>query len=94
MFVRFHYNSFIDPSLSRVFTREEIQIIRTRMPTEIKPFTGLYKWKDLKNWHRTWHAFLCEYLCTSTDYLWPLILENSSFILRAHATVRPVRRIE
>ena len=32
------------------------------MPTEAKPITGLFKWKDVKRWHTTWHAYLCNHL--------------------------------
>jgi ACS family pantothenate transporter-like MFS transporter len=41
-----------------IFTQEEVEIARARMPTERKPLTGLFKWKDIKRWHTTWHAFL------------------------------------
>ena len=30
------------------------------MPTEVKPLTGLFKWKDIKRWHTTWHVYLCK----------------------------------
>lgn len=29
------------------------------MPTEAKLYTGLFKWKDIKRWHKTWHVYLC-----------------------------------
>ncbi|CAK7223969.1 hypothetical protein SBRCBS47491_005388 [Sporothrix bragantina] len=41
-----------------VFTEKEAQLARTRMPTEKKPLTGLFKWKDIKRWHLTWHVYL------------------------------------
>jgi ACS family pantothenate transporter-like MFS transporter len=41
-----------------IFTEAEIKIARARMPTEVKLYTGLFKWKDIKRWHTTWHAFL------------------------------------
>jgi ACS family pantothenate transporter-like MFS transporter len=41
-----------------IFTQEEVEIARARMPTEVKPLTGLFKWEDIKRWHTTWHAFL------------------------------------
>jgi ACS family pantothenate transporter-like MFS transporter len=41
-----------------IFTQEEVEIARARMPTERKPLTGLFKWEDIKRWHTTWHAFL------------------------------------
>ncbi|KAF2418395.1 major facilitator superfamily transporter [Tothia fuscella] len=41
-----------------IFTQEEVEIARARMPEERKPLTGLFKWKDIKRWHTTWHAFL------------------------------------
>lgn len=31
------------------------------MPSEHKLLTGLFKWKDIKRWHTTWHAFLCKH---------------------------------
>ncbi|KEF60388.1 uncharacterized protein A1O9_01948 [Exophiala aquamarina CBS 119918] len=36
----------------------EIELARARMPTETRPFTGFYRWEDVKRWHMTWHAFL------------------------------------
>ncbi|KAF2670485.1 major facilitator superfamily transporter [Microthyrium microscopicum] len=41
-----------------IFTQEEVEIARARMPTEKKPLTGLCKWEDIKRWHTTWHTFL------------------------------------
>ncbi|KAI0129894.1 major facilitator superfamily transporter [Xylariales sp. AK1849] len=41
-----------------IFTKEEIELARARMPTEVKPLTGLFKWKDIKRWHLTWHVYL------------------------------------
>ncbi|ERT01302.1 hypothetical protein HMPREF1624_02545 [Sporothrix schenckii ATCC 58251] len=41
-----------------VFTEKEAQLARARMPTEKKPLTGLFKWKDIKRWHQTWHVYL------------------------------------
>ncbi|OHE98284.1 major facilitator superfamily transporter [Colletotrichum orchidophilum] len=41
-----------------IFTEKEIEIARSRMPTEVKPRTGLFKWKDIKRWHTTWHVYL------------------------------------
>ena len=35
---------------------------RARMPTEFRPLTGLFRWKDVKRWHMTWHAYLCKHL--------------------------------
>jgi hypothetical protein len=43
----------------RIFTEKEVELARTRMPTEVKPLTGLFKWKDIKRWHTTWHVYLC-----------------------------------
>lgn len=42
----------------RVFTQDEIDRARRRMPTEKKMMTGLFKWKDIKRWHTTWQAWL------------------------------------
>ncbi|WVW84388.1 hypothetical protein I302_106422 [Kwoniella bestiolae CBS 10118] len=41
-----------------IFTQAEIDLARARMPTEKKFFTGLFKWKDIKRWHTTWHVYL------------------------------------
>nr|XP_036587218.1 major facilitator superfamily transporter [Colletotrichum truncatum]KAF6797949.1 major facilitator superfamily transporter [Colletotrichum truncatum] len=41
-----------------IFTAEEVRLARARMPSETKPFTGLFKWKDIKRWHTTWHVYL------------------------------------
>ncbi|WVQ81059.1 hypothetical protein IAT38_003166 [Cryptococcus sp. DSM 104549] len=41
-----------------LFTQREIDLARARMPTEAKLYTGLFKWKDIKRWHRTWHVWL------------------------------------
>ncbi|KAK1978603.1 major facilitator superfamily transporter [Colletotrichum cereale] len=41
-----------------IFTEKEVELARARMPTETKPFTGLFKWKDIQRWHTTWHVYL------------------------------------
>ncbi|KAI6764177.1 hypothetical protein HG530_007966 [Fusarium avenaceum] len=41
-----------------VFTQAEVELARARMPTEAKPLTGFFKWKDIKRWHKTWHVYL------------------------------------
>ncbi|OLN86541.1 Pantothenate transporter liz1-like protein 11 [Colletotrichum chlorophyti] len=41
-----------------VFTENEVKLARARMPTETKPFTGLFKWEDIKRWHATWPVYL------------------------------------
>jgi ACS family pantothenate transporter-like MFS transporter len=41
-----------------IFTQAEVELARARMPTESKPRTGLFKWKDIKRWHMTWHVWL------------------------------------
>ncbi|KXH34014.1 major facilitator superfamily transporter [Colletotrichum simmondsii] len=41
-----------------IFTEKEVELARARMPTEVKPYTGLFKWKDIKRWHTTWHVYL------------------------------------
>ncbi|KAL2874958.1 hypothetical protein SGCOL_009800 [Colletotrichum sp. CLE4] len=41
-----------------IFTGKEVELARARMPTEVKPHTGLFKWKDVKRWHTTWHVYL------------------------------------
>lgn len=46
----------------RIFSEEEIQLARSRMPTERKFLTGLFKWEDIKRWHTTWPVYLCERL--------------------------------
>ncbi|KAK1961538.1 major facilitator superfamily transporter, partial [Colletotrichum sublineola] len=44
--------------IGKIFTEKEVELARARMPSEIKPFTGLFKWKDIKRWHTTWHVYL------------------------------------
>ncbi|KAK8858383.1 hypothetical protein IAR55_002610 [Kwoniella newhampshirensis] len=41
-----------------VFSQKEVDLARARMPTEAKLYTGLFKWKDIKRWHKTWHVYL------------------------------------
>ncbi|KAF6805439.1 major facilitator superfamily transporter [Colletotrichum sojae] len=41
-----------------IFSQQEVDLARARMPSETKPFTGLFKWKDVKRWHTTWHVYL------------------------------------
>ncbi|OIW23425.1 major facilitator superfamily transporter [Coniochaeta ligniaria NRRL 30616] len=41
-----------------IFTQKEVELARARMPTEAKLYTGLFKWKDIKRWHTTWHVWL------------------------------------
>ncbi|WVR06182.1 hypothetical protein IAU60_003212 [Kwoniella sp. DSM 27419] len=41
-----------------LFSQEEIDLAKRRMPTEAKFFTGLFRWKDIKRWHTTWHVYL------------------------------------
>ncbi|KAF6814630.1 major facilitator superfamily transporter [Colletotrichum plurivorum] len=43
---------------SWIFSQQEVDLARARMPSETKPFTGLFKWKDVKRWHTTWHVYL------------------------------------
>lgn len=43
-----------------IFTQEEIDIARRRMPSETKVHTGLFKWRDIVRWHKTWHVWLCK----------------------------------
>ncbi|TYJ52061.1 hypothetical protein B9479_007338 [Cryptococcus floricola] len=49
-----------------IFSQREIDIARTRMPTETKLYTGLFKWKDIKRWHKSWHVYLFPFffLCS------------------------------
>lgn len=47
--------------MPRVFTQAEVELARARMPTEAKPLTGFFKWKDIKRWHKTWHVYLCKW---------------------------------
>jgi hypothetical protein len=46
------------------------------MPTESKPLTGLFKWKDIKRWHTTWHVYLCKHL---VDIRFPQMLIGEKF---------------
>ena len=47
----------------RIFTQKEVELARARIgPTDSKPLTGLFKWKDIKRWHTTWHVYLCKHL--------------------------------
>ncbi|KAK3381877.1 major facilitator superfamily transporter [Podospora didyma] len=41
-----------------IFTQKEVDLARARMPSEAKMLTGLFKWKDIKRWHTTWHVYL------------------------------------
>lgn len=59
--------------LSRIFTKQEIELARARMPTEIKPFVGIYRWRDIKRWHTTWDSFLCKYFSAEWSYLRPTL---------------------
>jgi hypothetical protein len=66
----------ISNSCFRIFTEEEVKLARARMPSEVKPFTGLFKWKDIRRWHTTWHPYLCK----STDHqLYSSIANESKF---------------
>ncbi|KAL2273610.1 hypothetical protein FJTKL_04206 [Diaporthe vaccinii] len=44
--------------MARIFSEEEIQLARSRMPTERKFLTGLFKWEDINRWHTTWPVHL------------------------------------
>ena len=54
--------------MSRIFTQKEVELARARMPTEAKFYSGLFKWKDIKRWHTTWHVYLCKHFYLGT--LW------------------------
>ncbi|RSH93614.1 hypothetical protein EHS25_006260 [Saitozyma podzolica] len=41
-----------------IFSAAEVELARARMPSEKKLFTGLFKWKDIVRWHKTWHVWL------------------------------------
>ncbi|PVH72854.1 major facilitator superfamily transporter [Cadophora sp. DSE1049] len=42
-----------------IFTQKEVELARARIsPTDLKPLTGFFKWKDIKRWHTTWHVYL------------------------------------
>ncbi|WOO79834.1 Pantothenate transporter FEN2 [Vanrija pseudolonga] len=41
-----------------IFTQREVELARERMPSETKIYTGLFKWKDIYRWHKTWHVWL------------------------------------
>ncbi|KXH54057.1 major facilitator superfamily transporter [Colletotrichum salicis] len=41
-----------------IFTEKEVELARARMPTEVKPHTGLFKWTDVNRWYTTWHVYL------------------------------------
>ncbi|OAA60355.1 major facilitator superfamily transporter [Niveomyces insectorum RCEF 264] len=62
-----------------IFTDAEVKMARARMPSERKPLTGLFKWKDIKRWHSTWHVYL--YLTalagTSAGITWTWVNEVS-----------------
>lgn len=51
---------YIADEIDRIFTQKEVELARARMPTEAKLYTGLFKWKDIKRWHTTWHVWLCK----------------------------------
>ncbi|KAI7774333.1 hypothetical protein LA080_008892 [Diaporthe eres] len=50
-------STFINESIE-IFSEEEIQLARSRMPTERKFLTGLFKWEDINRWHTTWPVHL------------------------------------
>lgn len=45
---------------TRILSEDEIQLARSRMPSERKFLTGLFKLEDIKRWHTTWPVYLCE----------------------------------
>lgn len=50
-------------NLSRIFTQKEVELARARIPpTDSRVLRGLFKWKDIKKWHTTWHVYLCKHL--------------------------------
>ncbi|KAK7697120.1 hypothetical protein SLS64_013864 [Diaporthe eres] len=51
-------NESIEAKPNWIFSEEEIQLARSRMPTERKFLTGLFKWEDIKRWHTTWPVYL------------------------------------
>jgi hypothetical protein len=79
----------------RIFTQKEVELARARIgPTDSKPLTGLFKWKDIKRWHTTWHVYLCEHL--SHTYFCSSANENrkSSAVLHIRSSIRSIRRIQ
>lgn len=48
-----------------LFSQEELDLARRRMPSEAKVYTGLFKWRDILRWHKTWHVWLfpVAFLC-------------------------------
>lgn len=58
--VRKEVCSDISVPVTRIFSEKEILIARSRMPSERKFLTGLFKWEDIKRWHTTWPVYLCE----------------------------------
>ncbi|KAL5315226.1 hypothetical protein ACEPPN_017877 [Leptodophora sp. 'Broadleaf-Isolate-01'] len=42
-----------------IFTQKEVELARARIPpTDSRVLRGLFKWKDIKKWHTTWHVYL------------------------------------
>jgi len=79
----------------RIFTQAEVDLARARMPTEVKPLTGLFKWKDIKRWHTTWHAWLCKLYCHTYDLLTGILTTgNSPIVLCIRRSVWPVGAIQ
>ncbi|KAH6711887.1 major facilitator superfamily transporter [Leptodontidium sp. MPI-SDFR-AT-0119] len=41
------------------FTQKEVELARARIPpTDSRVLRGLFKWKDIKKWHTTWHVYV------------------------------------
>lgn len=78
--------------MARIFSEEEIQLARSRMPSERKFLTGLFKWEDIKRWHTTWPVYLCEQLEPTFAGV-QMLTGQSSLVLRLPDSGRPVRRI-
>ena len=77
----------------RIFTQKEVELARARIgPTDSKPLTGLFKWKDIKRWHTTWHVYLCNIFPKPLFLMLTKI--ESPFILYIRSSVRPIRRIQ
>jgi ACS family pantothenate transporter-like MFS transporter len=53
----------------RIFIQKEVELARARIGrTDSKPLTGLFKWKDIKRWHTTWHVYLYKPLSNGYSF--------------------------
>ncbi|KAL1409434.1 hypothetical protein Q8F55_003417 [Vanrija albida] len=71
-----------------IFTEREIELARERMPTETKIYTGLFKWKDIVRWHKTWHVWLFPLF-----FIFSLIFWAKSYNVKGQKPVFSIQQI-